>query len=158
MSSDKIDSAVSWNKMNLTLPCGNLTFYSSRLSSNRSNVGKIELVFDRPIASHFRSSKSSKRNEIHSKPSYNNIYPILHSLDHGSSMIMIQHCPWSWIMRKSKSRTEGMVFTARKMYPLGSQTKRHRKPKFCVHLSYYIIWRDFVCCWHIRSGYKVQKV
>ena len=44
MSSDKRDSAVSWNKMNLTLPCGNLTFYSSRLSSNRSNVGKLELV------------------------------------------------------------------------------------------------------------------
>ena len=44
MSLDKRDSAVSWNKMNLTLPCGNLTFYSSRLSSNRSNVGKMELV------------------------------------------------------------------------------------------------------------------
>ena len=41
--------------------------------------------------------------------------------------------------KKSKSRAEGMVFKARKIYPLGSQTKRHRKPKFYVHLSYYII-------------------
>jgi len=44
LSSDKWDSAVSWNKVNLTLPCENLTFYSSRLISNRSSVRKIELV------------------------------------------------------------------------------------------------------------------
>ena len=91
MSSDKRDSAVSWiNKMNLTLPCGNLTFYSSRLSSNRSNVGKMELVH-RKFLTDLLHAISDRPREVRllSKPSYNFIYPILHSL-------------WSWIMRKPK--------------------------------------------------------
>ena len=98
MSSDKRDSAFSWNKMNLTLLCGNLTFYSSRLISNRSNMGKMELV---PRKFWQTNCKQFKIILHYILNLHTYILPILHSL-------------WSWTMRKSKSRAEEMIFTARK--------------------------------------------
>ena len=100
LSSDKRDSAVSWNKMNLTLPCGNLTFSSSRLISNRSSVRKMELVPRK-----LWQTNCKPFNIVHEKWDYIlNLYayilPILHYL-------------WSWIIRESNSRAGGMVFVER---------------------------------------------
>ena len=93
MSSDKRDSAISWNKMNLTLPCENLTFYSSRLSSNRSNVGKMELVHSKFLTDLLQAIYDRPREvRLHYKPSYIYIYPIIHSI-------------WSWIMKKIKIKS-----------------------------------------------------
>ena len=62
-------------------------------------------------------------------------------------------------MRKSKSRAGEMVFIHCEMVGIHCeiQNKRHRKPKFFVHLSHGTIWRNFVCCWHIRPDYKVIR-
>ena len=81
------------NKMNLTLPCGNLTFYSSRLSSNRSNVGKMELVHRKFLRDLLQAIYDRPREvRLHYKPSYIYIYPIIHSI-------------WSWIMKKIKIKS-----------------------------------------------------
>ena len=127
------DSAVSWNKMNLTLPCENLTFYSLRLISNRSSVRKMELV---PRKFWQTNCKQFKIILHYILNLHTYILPILHSL-------------WSWTMRKSKSRAEEMIFTARKnvstvevkLKGIGSQSLRtpklwHHLKGFCLLLTY----------------------
>ena len=112
---------------------------------SKSSAGKMELFHRKFWRTNCKPFKIVQEKWDYILNLHTYILPILHSL-------------WSWIMRKSKSRAGGMVFTARKMYPLGSQTKRHRKPTFCVgSQSYGIIWRAFVCCWHICPGYKIIR-
>ena len=125
MSSDKRDSAVIWNKMNLSLTCGNLVVHRKFWQTNCKpfKIEKWDYILN------------------------------LHTYIYYLSYILFEAGSWEI---KIKSWRNGF-YGEEKCIHCGSQTKRHRKPKFCVHLTYYIIWSDFVCCWHIRPGYKVIR-
>jgi len=101
LSSDKRDSGVSWNKMNLTLPCGNLTFYLSRLISNRRNVQKMELVLRKLWQTNCKPFKIVQEKWDYILNLHTYVLHILHYYEAGSWENQNQELE-EWFLRRGK--------------------------------------------------------